>query len=488
MPTPTHTTRSRAPRALLALALVALTLAAGVIVRQQPADAFGTVYIPKLQRPVHEAVTRVLSCTSTQKPSDCFDPVGMQLLAGGGGTFGAVGEPDNPLDGNPNPAARHCDDGDYGYGSAHTREAAAAEITKCLDHYQRYMRFAVDSAAKLLEPDGSIDPAATDLVNFWGSTYNACKLPDPNKGNTSGDSAKCNVLNGLGRALHIYEDFWSHSNWGDLADPSAAESLTNPSGLANTAQPPFFAYPSAAPTSFPDGLVSGCDDSLPLNECKGRTAHSNVNKDSGEAVSPDTCTVGDPMTTRGKVVVDGTSNFRRAVTGACGAALRAWEDLRAALVSTYGQAKATNMVRALTRDTPLTGCALSGSAAKAKAPPVGNRSSARSVTVTVVNGTGVALSCAQAVLDGGEWANYPPDALAPGATSVFRTQSNGVMTGTEGTVKFAVAGSSSLVSARWENPYVGSNAYSCDAGPGFACKVDGGKGYDSSVTFTITRA
>jgi len=36
----------------------------------------------------------------------------MNQLAGTGGTFGGAGEPDNPLDGFPNPSARHCDNVD----------------------------------------------------------------------------------------------------------------------------------------------------------------------------------------------------------------------------------------------------------------------------------------------------------------------------------------------------------------------------------------
>jgi hypothetical protein len=473
--------------ALVALLLVATT-ATTLAVRSEPADAFGTVNLPGTsQRVVHEKITRVLSCTSTQKPASCFDPISMSLLAGQPGTFGAVGEPDNPLDGNPNPAARHCDDGDYGYGSSHGQAEAWSELKNCLTYYQAYMKFAVDSAAGLLKPDGSIDPAATDQINFFGSNYNACRFPDPQKGHTSNDSAKCNVINGLGRALHLYEDFWSHSNWGDIASPDRAEDLTNPKGLAQTNQPDFFAYPTAVPSSFPEDLISGCDDSLSSSRCTGRTGHSVLNKDNGETVNPDNCTVNSPLTERAKVTTGGTSNFQRAVTGACGAALRAWSDLQAALVSTYGQAKATNMIRAITKDTPLTSCIVGGGAAKAKAPPVGVVSSARSVTISLVNSTDAALSCSTANLEGGEWANYPPDGVAPGATAGWRTQSNGVMTGTEGSASFAIAGSNSMVTVRWNNPYIGSNGYSCDAGPGFACTTNGSKGNDSTVTFTLTR-
>lgn len=471
--------------ALLAVAAAALSLGT----RAEPADAFGTVQLPLVdQRVVHEKITRVLSCELTQKPQNCFEPVTMSMLAGSGGTFGAVGEPDNPLDGNPNPAARHCDEGDYGYGTKHTQQEAWAELANCVALFQRYMGFAVDAAAGLLNPDGSINPQAVKQTNFVGGTYNACTYPDWAKGNKSSDSAKCNVLNNFGRALHLYEDFWSHSNWGDVADPSKGVSDSNPAGLARTDQPEFFRFPAQVPSSFPDGLITGCDDSLTKGRCAGRIGHSTLNKDNGDNVDPKTCTASAPLTSRAKVVADGTTNFQRAVTGACRAALSAWNDLQAQIVARYGPERGATMIAAITKDAAFTQCRLSGGASKALVGPVGASSSARSVNVNVVNQTGSNLVCTDAILDGGEWASLPPDSIAAGAPAAWRTQSNGFATGTEGRAVYRIDGTAATVTFYWDNPYIGSNVMRCDAGPGFACSTSGGSGNNTDVTFTLTRA
>ena len=465
--------------------------------RSNTAAAFGSVDIGLLgQKAVHEPITRSISCAADNPVPNCLERISIDVLAGRNGTFGAVGEPDNPLDGFPNPAARHCDNIDYGYTSYQTVDEAQVSFDNCLDWFQSYMDFAVNSAAGLLRADGTIDPAATDLINATGGTYNACSFPDPNKNNTSNDSAKCNVLNGLGRALHASEDIWSHSNWGDDIDPTQDMSLTNPIGLANTAQPPFMAYPGPRSVPIPDRFISGCDDSVSKGDCMQqnsydepvsgfRTGHSVLNKDNG-TVSPITCAATDPLTSRGRIITgDGVTNFSRAVTGACGAARRAWSDLQNALTATYGTTAAQSMIRAISKDHPLTECAISGSAAKADAPPVGDLDSSRSVTLLLVNQTSAALSCGTAVLDGGEWAAYPPDTVAAGAIGRWGTQSNGFATGTEGSATMQVSPSAS-VTVRWNNPYWGSNSYSCEAQGELSCSTSGGGGNDSTLTVTVT--
>lgn len=492
--------------AILVSMLAVALIAASTIVAESPqrADAFGTVAISALnQRVVHEPITRTLSCVADDKVNPCWQPQSINQLAGKSGTFGAVGEPDNPLDGSPNPAARHCDNVDYGYGSFNTQADAQKAFDECLTWYQAYMKFAVDSAGALLRPDGTIDPKQTDILGFTGSTYNACRLPDPQKGNTSNDSAKCNVINGLGRALHLYEDFWSHSNWADKANPNSPESRTNPVGLGNTDQPAFFAFPGPSSAPLPEALLTGCDDSLGKLACALadpnpavpgtfiirdlRTLHSQVNKDNGN-VDAKTCKASDPITDRGKITVDGSTNFQRAITGACGSARRAWTDLQNQLVTVYGQERAATIIRAITKDTPLTECRVGGAAAKALSPPVGDVSSARSVEVKVANQTGEALTCGDVTLDGGEWASYPPDTIQPDQVARWRTQSNGFMTGTEGRATFAIGSSQATVKLWWNNPYVGSNGYSCTVSAGYKCSRDGGSGNDSSVTFTVRRS
>ena len=170
--------------------LLAVSLGAGTLLTTSAnrADAFGSVDSALLsQKPVHEWITRTLACPSDQRPNICFEPLSIDVLAGSRGNFGAVGEPDNPLDGFPNPAARHCDDADYGEVTVRDRAAAWAELSKCIALYQQYMDFAVISAAGLLDGSGAIDPAAVRITNSFGSVANACSFPDPAKGNTSSD-------------------------------------------------------------------------------------------------------------------------------------------------------------------------------------------------------------------------------------------------------------------------------------------------------------
>lgn len=478
----------------IGVVLMAVLMTVGVLVgsSNDRADAFGSVDASVLsQKPVHEMITRVLACTSNQAPVDCFEPGSIAVLAGGAGSFGAVGEPDNPLDGFPNPAARHCDEGDYGDGTNHTQAEAWVELTKCIALYQQYLNFSVASAAGLLDQNGSINASATTITNVFGGSTNACSFPDPAKGNTSSDTAKCNVLNGLGRALHIHEDVWSHSNWGDVADPTTpiatkvGSVVSNPPGLGRTDDPDFFRYPGPIATTFPEGFISGCDDSVTAWSCGNRYSHSQVSKDNG-TVDPVTCIGSDPMTPRGKVVVDGVSNFQRAVTGACRAALRTWNDLKAALVATYGADAAGKMAQAIANDTPTTRCRVSGAAAQAIAPPTGTNKSARAVTITFVNSSNSPLLCGDATLDGGQWANYPPDQIAPRTQGEWRTQSAGLATGTSGSVTFTDGSTTNSVTVKWSNPFLGSNVSSCTATGGWRCVTSGGTGNDASLTVTVS--
>lgn len=481
-------------QASIGIALVMVLLAVGVLAgsTRDRADAFGSVDASVLsQKPVHEMITRVLACTSSQAPSDCFEPGSIAVLAGGAGSFGAVGEPDNPLDGFPNPASRHCDDGDYGDGTNQTQAEAWVEITKCVALYQQYLNFSVASAAGLLDENGLISASETTITNSFGGSMNVCTFPDPAKGNSSSDNAKCNVLNGLGRALHIHEDVWSHSNWGDLADPSTpiatkvGSVVANPPGLGNTENPPFFAYPGPIATTFPEGFLSGCDDSVTAWSCANRYSHSQVSKDNG-TVDPVTCIGSDPMTPRGKVVVDGVSNFQRAVTGACGAALRTWKDLKAALVGTYGAEAAAKMAQAIAHDTPTTECRVFGEAAQAISPPRGKVESARAVTITLVNDSSTLLSCGDAILNGGQWAYYPPDRIAAATQGEWRTQSAGLASGTSGSVTFADGSQTKSVTITWSNPFLGSNSSSCAVTGGLQCRTSGGSGNDASLVVTVS--
>lgn len=475
-------------RAMAAAASLLIVVTATAV----PADGFGTVAIPG-QRVVHEPITRTLSCGANARVNKCFEHASMTMLAGTNGTYGGVGIADD-FTGGLGPASKHCDDADYGYGDPQPQSVAWQELSNCLYSYQRYMDFAVTSAAGMLNADGTVNARAVDIFNSTGGTYDACALIDPLKGKSPESVAKCNVISGFGRALHVYEDFWSHSNWGDYKEPGVTASMTSPVGLAEVSQPTFFKYPSTPPTQFPEKLITGCDDSTPFDKfvCGKnlpptsplqRVKHSTLNKDGG-SVNPDTCSGTTPITPRGEVVAGGIQNFTRVVKGACAAARASWSDLQAQLVKTYGTQKATTMIRALTSDTPLTTCIVGGSAARALVPPVGpDPNSARGVDITLTNGSTSRLTCSKISLEGGEWAaNYPSDSVT--SLSQWRTQSHGIATGTEGSATF-IGTDGSTVTMTWNNPYYGSNSYGCTTTGNFVCMTDGSKGNNSTVKFTL---
>ena len=101
-----------------------------------------------------------------------------------------------------------------------------------------------------------------------------------------GGRAKCNVLEHLGSVLHAAQDFYSHSNWADQADPNRPLSPSNPPGLNKPGPAPFLdiRQPSAA---IPPGLISGCfiqtsaTDTRGNSKCGTAPSHEDLNKDKG---------------------------------------------------------------------------------------------------------------------------------------------------------------------------------------------------------------
>jgi hypothetical protein len=322
------------------LALVALALPP-----LQPAYGFGTVNLLG-QHAEHERITRAaLACApGVASTGDCFEPRSIDQLAGHTGTFGAVGSPDSDeVFGHPE---AHCDDADYlnvpGYPQS--RAAATAQLQACVDHLRMRFRQGRDAAAALLRPDGTIDPVGVNLSSdctFFGGV--------PGR-------AKCNVLEGFGRALHGIQDFYSHSNWADQSDASRPIGIDNPPGLNRSAPSPLLDLVGSGPVAPPVDLSTGFFKTvlgvIPSDNCPGsdgRITHACLNKDTGQ-IDPVTGAAsalpGSPQ--RARV---GT-NFSKAVRGAITETRRQWADFRAQLVARYGPVRAGQMIRALTRDVP----------------------------------------------------------------------------------------------------------------------------------------
>ncbi|MFH8409250.1 Crystal protein ET79 [Streptomyces sp. NPDC018019] len=110
----------------------------------------------------------------------------------------------------------------------------------------------------------------------------------------------------------------------------------------------------------------------------------------------------------------------------------------------------------------------------------------RSTQVKVVNETGTLLVRSGAGLSHGIWSgnNLPPSLIKPGERASWKSESEGFATGTEGWVEYLMSGGSKVI-LRWNNPFAGSNSYSCEAPPGHSCARSGGGGNNATVVFTI---
>ena len=471
---------SKVRGSLAAGAAIALVGAALVLSSSTTAQGFGTVN-GLGQNGEHERITRVLGKAATDglEKRD-FQPRTLDELAGKDRELGAVGAPDNPVDSSNvplkglGPGYKHCDDGDYldRPGYPHSRASADKQIKKCVEYYESLLRRSVNQAGELVGTDKRLNPRETNINNCKYGFEPDLKQP-----------AKCEVLNGLGRALHLAEDFWSHSNWGDEA-AAGPISVTNPPGLNRDEIPAFFEYPTPAKYSIPDRLLTGCDDSLPLHECKNRVTHSNVAKDNGK-INPNNGTATPTDKYPRSLVGD---NFQAAVRGARKQAKFTWREVQRAIGDKYGDARGDEIVRAITHDAPWTDCSLvNGKARMATHPPVGNTSSNRSVAVTLRNQTSARLFCTKATLDSGEWSNAPESPVAAGGRSDWRAQSNGA--GVEGSAEFRIGdnGPRDELEISWDNPLFGSNGYTCRVPDAFRCQRSEGSGNQAKPTFTISR-
>ena len=306
------------------------------------AAAFGTIDSGGQHRE-HERITRAsLACAGDAGSDDgCFERASMDFLAGHDRQFGGVGSPDSDEISDP---AAHCDGADFlESGYARTREQATAALMDCVDHLRMRLGEAVDAAADLVDDEGQVIGDEVDLES-------ECRMVE-----AAENRAKCATLEALGRVLHGVQDFYSHSNWADEADPTRPIGDDNPPGLGLPGPSPVLDLRSETPPVVPPGLSTGCyvlRDEVPgVGECEERITHAALNKDTG-LIDPHTGEATDPTKPRGMV----GENFARAVAGAVEETRRQWQDLRAELVARYGHDQASVMICALTHDDPVDDC------------------------------------------------------------------------------------------------------------------------------------
>ena len=277
------------PSAMYAMASGADSKTASPRISHPPVAGFGTIN-GLGQSAEHEKITRAaLACKGGEAANSCFQPVSLNQVAGESGTFGAVGSPDSDQTFEPR---AHCDDADYlnVAGYPQSRAKATTTLLGCIAYLKSEFTGGVTSAGAMMS-NGS-------FVSSQVSVGSDCTfvLGVPGR-------AKCNAIEGFGRALHGVQDFYSHSNWADKTDPSKKISVTNPPGLNHSGPAPFLnmAAPAPSASAIPADLTTGCFTLAPFGwGCGGRVTHDVLNKDTG-TIDPNTGAASAATTDRGRV-------------------------------------------------------------------------------------------------------------------------------------------------------------------------------------------
>ncbi|KAH7087744.1 hypothetical protein FB567DRAFT_621777 [Paraphoma chrysanthemicola] len=289
----------------------------------------------------------------------CFETLSLNNLAGFQTYNGAVGSPDDLVPNGPEGPAAHCDDADFldipFYPQP--RWEATAKLQTCVDHLRMRFGQGIRGSDRMLDGN-KIIPGEVDIV-----TLGPCRFFHRGTTHNTLGRAKCIALEGLGRALHGTEDFYSHSNWADRANSSRPTSLFNPPGLDRRDLAKFLDLRASNNISemVPKHLTTGCfslSELVPGSgptgsfDCRDRIIHENMNKDHGE-ITQDGTIIPDPQDVPREGV---TGNFARAVLSAIADARERWRNFQHELKSQYGAEKANLIICALTRDYPTKDC------------------------------------------------------------------------------------------------------------------------------------
>jgi hypothetical protein len=82
----------------------------------------------------------------------------------------------------------------------------------------------------------------------------------------------------------------------------------------------------------------------------------------------------------------------------------------------------------------------------------------------------------------------PPFTITAGETVTWQSESDGFMTGTEGSVRYGIGTNGGEFTLHWDNPFVGHNSYDEQAPPGWTLLRSGGPGDNASVGYAFEQA
>jgi len=318
-----------------------------MIAFQSEVRAFGTVQFFG-QNTEHEKITRIALRCHNNKPAGCFQKKTLDSVAGRDGTFGAVGAPD------PGPTLfrffAHCSGGDFLPNASYPRSAERAQraLELCREYMKIQLELALRSAESLLDDEGAI------RVNQTASVF-PCGYAEG-----VDQRGKCKILKHFGSVIHAAQDFYAHSNWTDIADPSKPVSMDNPPGLGQRGRAPWLDLRVEKP-EFPEGLISGCGgiDAIIDGEggCTSKTGrqrihHNTLNKDRGKISLNNGYSIGAGFTPRGQL----NQNFLHSVEAAIDDTIDKWLMFREMLLLRYGEEQGTKMICVLTNDKPAQNC------------------------------------------------------------------------------------------------------------------------------------
>ncbi len=355
-------------------------LIAPILLIPNLASAFGSATILGM-RNEHARITQAaLSCDSQYDrinlPSPCFKPMTMSNLGGESpGAFPAVESPDNiALHFSGGPDWWHCDNADFVPDPAYPqkRNAATRNLFQCrkwaeallgdgLPKSSPYYSLCTDTGAKDFRCSG-----VGSLARLMLNTRNEVDINQPGyfsltsgcSFNGSSGRIKCEILQQFGYALHVIQDFYSHSNYADYSDLTPYN-WRNPVGLLSSSTPDLWNFKNTySENDIPlpnEDLSTGC---YPDENCyiyNQRTPHLLLNKDKA-LIDPVSGRASDPRGFRGGIEYNGTNNQTLAVELAIRQTRAAWNDLQAIIINKEGEERGRKIICAIASDNPNADC------------------------------------------------------------------------------------------------------------------------------------